>query len=122
MRILPEIWANTLWPLSNSTRNIALGNVSSTVPVTSMASSLGIENSACSASPRNLQLTQNIRAALGDRHRVLEVGGQATIFRHRGPTVFLNFNFITAGGDHRLRRPHTSFFLTKASVRVAPLR
>src|SRR6266403_1003527 len=40
IRILPDTWARTLWPLSISTRNIALGNGSTTVPSTSIASSL----------------------------------------------------------------------------------
>src|SRR2546426_2986764 len=38
-RILPEMWASTLCLFSNSTWNIAFGNVSRTVPVTSIASS-----------------------------------------------------------------------------------
>ncbi len=41
IRIFPEICAKILCPLSNSTRNIALGKVSATVPVTSMTSSFG---------------------------------------------------------------------------------
>src|SRR6516225_7048802 len=40
IRILPDTWARTLWPLSISTRNIALGNGSTTLPSTSIASSL----------------------------------------------------------------------------------
>src|SRR4030095_7495843 len=40
MRILPDTWARTLWPFSISTRNIALGNGSTTLPSTSIASSL----------------------------------------------------------------------------------
>src|SRR5687767_5130568 len=42
IRILPDTCANTRWPLSNATRNIALGNGSTTVPSTSIASSLVI--------------------------------------------------------------------------------
>src|SRR5690606_19537308 len=38
IRIFPEIWANTLWPLSSSTRNIAFGKGSMTVPSISMTS------------------------------------------------------------------------------------
>src|SRR5207302_37660 len=38
-RILPEMCANTLCLFSSSTWNMALGNVSRTVPVTSIASS-----------------------------------------------------------------------------------
>src|SRR5580765_893347 len=40
MRILPDTWARTLWPFSISTRNIAFGNGSTTLPSTSIASSL----------------------------------------------------------------------------------
>src|SRR5918993_4506286 len=40
MRILPEMWASTLCPLSSSTRNCVLGKASVTVPSTSMTSSL----------------------------------------------------------------------------------
>src|SRR3954468_4546394 len=39
IRILPDTWARTLWPLSISTRNIALGRGSITLPSTSIASS-----------------------------------------------------------------------------------
>jgi len=44
-RILPEICARTMCPFSNSTRNMALGNGSTTVPVTSMASGLAVRGS-----------------------------------------------------------------------------
>src|SRR5918994_6496594 len=40
MRIFPEMWANTLWPFSSSTRNMALGRGSMTVPSRTIASSL----------------------------------------------------------------------------------
>src|SRR4029450_342086 len=42
MRIFPEMWASTLWPFSNSTRNMALGRGSTTVPSSTIASSLGL--------------------------------------------------------------------------------
>src|SRR4051795_3690320 len=41
MRIFPEMWANTLWPFSSSTRNMAFGSGSMTVPSRTIASSLG---------------------------------------------------------------------------------
>jgi len=47
--IFPEICAKTRWPLSNETRNIALGKGSTTVPSTSIASSFGNQNSASTA-------------------------------------------------------------------------
>src|SRR3954451_10089137 len=42
MRIFPEMWASTLWPFSSSTRNMAFGNGSVTVPSRTIASSLGL--------------------------------------------------------------------------------
>src|SRR4029077_5682064 len=42
MRIFPEMWASTLWPFSSSTRNIAFGSGSITVPSRTIASSLGL--------------------------------------------------------------------------------
>src|SRR6516164_8166150 len=36
------MWARTLWPFSSSTRNMALGNGSTTVPSTRIVSSLGL--------------------------------------------------------------------------------
>src|SRR6476660_268480 len=36
------MWASTLWPFASSTRNIALGNGSTTVPSTRIVSSLGL--------------------------------------------------------------------------------
>src|SRR6478735_3046265 len=41
MRIFPEVCARTLCPFSSSTRNMALGSGSTTVPSRTMASSLG---------------------------------------------------------------------------------
>ena len=40
--IFPELWASTLWPFSSSTRNIAFGSGSTTVPSSTIASSLGL--------------------------------------------------------------------------------
>src|SRR5689334_9892080 len=42
MRIFPLMWARTLCPFSSSTRNMALGNGSTTVPSTRIVSSLGL--------------------------------------------------------------------------------
>src|SRR3954464_2351389 len=42
MRIFPEMWASTLCPFSNSTRNMALGSGSTTVPSTRIVSSFGL--------------------------------------------------------------------------------
>src|SRR6202011_2006266 len=40
VRILPDRWANTLWPWPSSTRNIPLGSASATVPSRMKVSSL----------------------------------------------------------------------------------
>src|SRR5215204_7543680 len=40
------MWANTLWPFSSSTRNIAFGSDSTIVPSSTMASSLGFGRNA----------------------------------------------------------------------------
>ena len=40
LRILPEIWASTSWPLGNATRNIVPGSTCVTEPVNSIGSSL----------------------------------------------------------------------------------
>src|SRR5436853_5231987 len=40
IRSFPLMWARTLWPFSSSTANIVLGNGSTTVPSTSIASFL----------------------------------------------------------------------------------
>src|SRR3954453_14465280 len=42
MRIFPLMWASTLWPFSSSTRNMALGSGSTTVPSTRIVSSFGL--------------------------------------------------------------------------------
>src|SRR5207245_474770 len=42
IRILPEMCARIVWPLSNWTRNMAFGSVSATVPCASITSSLAI--------------------------------------------------------------------------------
>src|SRR5215470_15299424 len=76
IRILPDTWASTLWPLSSSTRNMALGSGSTTVPSTSIASSLAI----ASGRPR-----EHVRPVVRDGDGVLEVRGEASVRRHRRP-------------------------------------
>src|SRR5215831_15529852 len=43
LRILPEIWARTSWPLGKATRNMVPGKTWVTEPVNSIGSSLGTE-------------------------------------------------------------------------------
>src|SRR4030095_13085858 len=53
MRILPVTCARSLCPFSSSTRNIALGSGSTTVPSTSIASSFGISLDSPAPHPRS---------------------------------------------------------------------
>src|SRR5712691_3896635 len=94
IRILPLTWASTRWPFSNSTRNIAFGSGSTTVPSTSIASSLVIDAAPASSTPLrdgrgrwSVPAGEDVRTALRDRDRVLEVRGQAAVLRHRRPPV-----------------------------------
>src|SRR5919108_4919194 len=50
-RILPATWPRTVWPLSSSTRNIALGSASTTSPSSSTFSSLGMSAGEASTPP-----------------------------------------------------------------------
>src|SRR5204862_7034407 len=52
MRIFPEMCASTLWPFSSSTRNMAFGSGSTTVPSTRIASSLGLARGISPTLPR----------------------------------------------------------------------
>src|SRR5258705_1835077 len=47
---------------------------------------------------------QNLGAVLGDRDRVLEMGGQGAVAGHDGPAVGLDRYLVTAEGQHRLDR------------------
>src|ERR1051325_11473046 len=110
MRIFPEMCASTLCPLSSATRNIALGSVSKTVPVTSMESCFGIVASERARFAPALKLAQNIRPVFGHRDRMFKMGREAPVLRHRRPAIFLDLNFIAAGVDHRLDGEDHPFF------------
>src|ERR1700682_5449333 len=81
LRILPEMCASTLCLFSSSTWNIAFGNVSRTVPVTSIASSFDMLLLFASLLP------QHQRTILGHGDRVLEMRGQGVLDRARRPAV-----------------------------------
>src|SRR5262245_17335062 len=68
MRIFPEMWANTLWPFSSSTLNMALGRGSITVPSRTIASSLGLGR----ADLRRLTGTVGWARASATRHKAEE--------------------------------------------------
>src|SRR5258706_2536889 len=120
IRILPLTCASTRWPLSSSTRNIAFGSGSTTVPSTSIASSLGIALSGGSRRP--VPARQYLGPALGDRDRVLEVGGQAPVLGHRRPPVVQDANLPAAHRHHRLDRQHHARTQLRPAARVAEVR
>src|ERR1700674_5076886 len=129
LRILPETCASTWCLFSSSTRNIALGNGSITVAMTSIASSLEFPESPFFFSSRiglaiisrvptdqskvqPLQLSprrpghlfrarQNPRPVGGNRHGVLEMRRGAAIRCFRHPLV-PHANFRASSIHHRL--------------------
>src|SRR5215470_10262826 len=132
LRILPETCAKTWCLFSSSTRNMAFGNGSMTVAMTSMASSFGFPESplspfffssncfaifSCSTLsshplPRRpghvLWARQNPLSVRGDRHGMLEVRGRAAIGRFRGPFV-AHPHLRAPRVDHRLDGDHHAF-------------
>src|SRR5579862_1446970 len=127
IRSLPLMWARTRWPFSNSTANIVLGSGSMTVPSTSIASFLAtgsrssLSRTECRpewADTRTVRIStfrrsgncqaggsdggEDLRAVLGDRDAVLEMGGERTVAGHDRPVVGLHDRLVAAEGEHRL--------------------
>ena len=79
IRIFPEAWASTSWPVGNSTRNVTLGSASVTVPSSSIASFFGKPfipyGRASDPFDRTLagQFRENLRSRLRDFDGVLKV-------------------------------------------------
>src|SRR6267142_3107919 len=149
LRILPETCARTWCLFSSSTRNIALGSGSTTVAMTSMASSLEFPESPfffssriglaiisrvyqSRAKARRLHLLprrsghlfrtrQNPGPVRGDRHGVLEVRRGAAIRRFRHPLV-AHPNFRPARVHHRLDRNDHALLQPRAVTFVAVVR
>src|SRR5579875_1655318 len=63
MRIFPELCASTLWPFSSSTRNIAFGSGSMTVPSSTIASSFSFGSVPLLAPPARLHAERSRRHA-----------------------------------------------------------
>src|SRR5262249_38976181 len=120
IRILPDTWARTLWPLSSSTRNMAFGSGSTTVPSTSMASSLVMAN------PEGLgpsvEPPEDVPALFGNGDRVLEVGGEAAVGGDRRPVVLQHPHLPRPHRDHRLDREHHAFLQHRPSPGLAEVR
>src|SRR5271163_321744 len=108
-RIRPETCANIWCLFSNSTLNIALGSVSTTTAITSIASSFDkpYPDSARSHSGKcpNL-LRQNHCALLSHGHRVLKMGAQTAVFSHRRPSILQHLDARAPDIHHRLDRQH----------------
>src|SRR6267142_4780748 len=121
MRILPLTCASTRWPLSSSTRNIAFGSGSTTVPSTSIASSLGMRLSG-HLDGATRPARQDFGLRLRDGDRVLEVGGQAAVPRHRRPAIVEHLHFPAPHRHHRLDRQHHARPQLRPAPRVAEVR
>src|SRR3954466_14117461 len=98
------MWASTLCPFSSWTGTIALGSGSTTVPSSTIASSLGfgiwslldydgkarLRRQPSQGTPHGISAcnSKHLGAVVGDGDGVLEVGGQAAVGRlHRPPVV-----------------------------------
>src|ERR1035438_3261080 len=115
LRILPETWVNTSWLFSSLTLNMALGSVSVTTAITSIASSFDKPHPT-SAGPLfryrpvipSVLLGQNPRSGSGHRHRVLKMSAHASVGGHRRPSVGQYFHIRLAGIHHRFDGNHHS--------------
>src|SRR6185437_16515787 len=112
--IRPETCARTWCLFSSSTLNMALGSVSTTVAITSIASSFDSPYPFRQPPPGRpyilLRLQrQNLRAPGRNRHRMLEVRAQTSILRYRSPSVLQHLNVRAARVHHRLNRDHHAF-------------
>src|SRR5579863_2392976 len=140
LRILPETWAKTRCLFSNSTRNIALGNGSITVAMTSMASSFGLpESPFFLSSSCGLGISSKSYCALPGRagcifwprqnpgtvggysDRVLEVSGRFAVGRFSNPFV-AHVNVRLAGVHHRLDGDDHAFLKPRAATRITIVR
>src|SRR5271155_232286 len=123
-RMRPDTCASTWCLFSSSTLNMAFGRVSTTVAITSIASSFDkpYPDSAGSnaGSVQNSLLRQNCCAFGGHRDRMLEVRAQTSVLRYRRPAVAQHLNIRLARVHHRLDRNHHAFAqllaLTAASI------
>src|SRR5258705_6840918 len=117
MRMFPEMWASTMCLFSSSTRNIALGSGSTTVPSTWTPSSFATR-------PSRLPLhgaradRENLGSVPPHRDGVLEVGGPAPVARHHRPAVTLRDHVRPAQVHHGLDRQALPEFELQALARA----
>src|SRR5712671_3474034 len=143
LRIFPEMCASTWCLFSSSTRNMALGNGSMTVAITSMASSLELPESpfffsslncfaivSCAVQARNssprragyfLWPRQNPGAVGGYRHGVLEMRRGAAIRCFRHPLI-AHAHFRASRIHHRLHGYDHAFLQPRAASRITVIR
>src|SRR5512137_1945741 len=98
IRIFPEMCASTRCPFSSSTRNMAFGSVSMTLPSTSIGSSFAI----CSL--RSADPAQDDRPVFRNGHGVLEMGRQFPVGCHHRPAVAEDLHPVGSLVDHGLDR------------------
>src|SRR5688572_19874720 len=124
IRILPLTCASTRCPFSSSTRNIAFGNGSTTVPSTSIASSLvtALPWSSRDPSGSSVPAGQDVWPVLGHGDRVLEMRGETAVLRHRRPAVVEDADLPTAHRDHRLDGQYHARLEQRPLARVSEIR
>src|SRR5581483_3359388 len=113
------MWASTLCPFSSSTRNMAFGSGSTTVPSTRIVSSLGLARTAhhllrwgapearkTAGKPKDESISpregEHLGPVVGDRDRVLEVRRAAAVPGDDGPPVVEDLGLGPPGVDHGL--------------------
>src|SRR5262249_49874937 len=147
LRIFPETCASTWCLFSSSTRNIAFGNGSITVAITSIASSLELPESLFFFSSSRFAMfsqsgqskSQAVTSILPSRSShffrtgqnpgpircncdgVLEMRGRAPVRRFRRPLI-AHPNIRTARVHHRLDCDYHSFLQSSAAPRLAIIR
>src|SRR6188474_2182171 len=107
-RIFPEMCARTWCLFSSSTLNIAFGSGSTTVAMTSIASSLDMASGAHGGGPHRGQAarSEDDRPVGLEGDRVFEVGRGRTVAGPNGPAVRVDRDLRASEIEHRLDRQH----------------
>src|SRR5919108_1764419 len=131
-RSLPEMWARTSCPFSSRTLNIAFGSGVTTSPSTSIASFFGKRHAPSSTdwlfhclgdtrkgrrtrrpTDRRVYIShpngttalpggEDVGSGVGDRHRVLEMGGETAVGGAHRPAIAVDLDVVAAEIEHRL--------------------